>query len=116
MKLTTRQADTIRQAWYVMDGTEDRPTTIGEAIPMIVALLGILGTITGITSASAVSPAEANQDDIAEDNTHVCQACGVTWHRCQAGQGEHGDRCCASCSHLDPRHHSLVLVPREPGE
>ncbi len=60
MTLSVDLADQIRAAHYVMDGPADRPKTVAECHDMIGDLIGLLGALTGITDASAVSPLETD--------------------------------------------------------
>jgi hypothetical protein len=64
------QGDQIRQSWYIMDGPSDRPRTVADCHAMIEGLLELLGAITGITSASAVSPIEETMQDWFEREAH----------------------------------------------
>ena len=104
LNLTVVQADEIRQAHYIMDGPSDRPKTVAGCHVMIERLLVLIGTVTGITHAGAISPAEKE--------TGPCSDCGCViryledpWY--VAGDRDAGLRdvcqpCARACGLEDP--------------
>jgi hypothetical protein len=57
-RITMEQANKIREAWYFMDGPSDRPKTVPECWEVIEEMLELVGVITGITNAAAISSDE----------------------------------------------------------
>jgi hypothetical protein len=76
---TIDQGDQIRQARYIMDGPADRPKTVPECHAMIEGLLDLLGTITGITDAASVSPAEETMKDWFDREMHFAIEAHEAW-------------------------------------
>lgn len=62
--ITIEQGNKIRETWYVMDGLADRPKTVPECWDVIEEMLELIGNITGITNAGAISPDEETPKDI----------------------------------------------------
>jgi hypothetical protein len=56
--MSSAQADHIRQTWYMMDGSADRPRSVADCWAVIESLLEVVGSVTGITNAAAVPPWE----------------------------------------------------------